>query len=110
MMYSYKEARKLLSAILEDFRILSGDSVGPSGMTWFEISKNTSRNLRILAELLDKAREGETLDGPVVIPSPDDLEDDDDLEDGEQKGYDPIGGGGGHGRSDLPYGQGGGGD
>lgn len=28
----------------------------------------------------------------------------------EGGGYDPIGGGGGHGRSDLPYGMGGGGD
>jgi len=27
-----------------------------------------------------------------------------------QKGYAPIGGGGGHGRSDLPHGQGGGGN
>ena len=31
-------------------------------------------------------------------------------ENDEQKSYDPIGGGGGHGRSDLPYGMGGGGD
>lgn len=28
----------------------------------------------------------------------------------EQEGYDPVGGGGGHGRSDLPHGMGGGGD
>jgi len=27
---------------------------------------------------------------------------------GPRKGYDPVGGGGGHGRSDLPHGQGGG--
>ena len=29
-------------------------------------------------------------------------------EDSNEAGYDPVGGGGGHGRSDLPYGQGGG--
>jgi hypothetical protein len=28
----------------------------------------------------------------------------------KREGYDPVGGGGGHGRSDLPYGQGGGDD
>jgi hypothetical protein len=32
------------------------------------------------------------------------------LNDHTQSGYDPIGGGGGSARSDLPYGQGGGGD
>lgn len=34
----------------------------------------------------------------------------DEADEEEATGYDPIGGGGGHDRSDLPYGQGGGGD
>lgn len=75
-MYHYETAKKLLSTVLDDFRVLSGDSVGPSGMSWQEIALNTGCKLRVLADMLDEARKGEVRDGPVVFPSPNDLEDD----------------------------------
>ena len=100
--YRFEEARALLRSIIEDFLILSGDEVEPGNSSWQDIAGTVSVNLQVLALRVEAAREGRVTDGPVVFPSPNDLED--------EPGYEPIGGGGGSGRSDLPHGQGGGGD
>ena len=49
-------------------------------------------------------------DVPADTEKPDLVYDEDGALALDEGGYDPVGGGGGHGRSDLPYGQGGGGD
>jgi hypothetical protein len=72
-MYHYDTAKKLLAAIISDFRILSGDDVGPEGMSWQGVALDTSCHLRVLADMIDEARRGEVRDGPIVFPSPDDF-------------------------------------
>lgn len=99
-MYHYETARQLLAGIIQDFRVLSGDEVGPSGMTWQQIAEEAAWKLRTLSEALLAARIGSVKDGPVVFPSPDDYV----RVVMEKEGYDPIGGGGGHGRGDFPAG------
>lgn len=105
-MYHYETAEKLLQSIIAHFRVLSGDEVGDSNRTWQATALVASHELKLLSKMLLDARDGRVKDGPVVFPSPDDyvrvvMERD---EEHEQKGYDPVGGGGGHGRSDLPAG------
>lgn len=74
--YRYTEARKLLSAIIEDFQILSGDKVGPGNSTWQGVAGTAMVNLHTLALRLQAARKGVVADRPVVFPSPNDLEED----------------------------------
>jgi hypothetical protein len=108
--YRYEEARELLKSIIGDFLILSGDEIGPSDVTWQDVAGTASCNLYVLACRLEAARKGFAVASePIVFPSPADL-DDWGTEDRDKHGYDPIGGGGGTGRSDLPHGQGGGDD
>lgn len=71
--YRYDEARNMLAAILEDFRILSGDKMGPSDVTWQDVAGTCAVNLAVLAARIEAARLGNVVDGPVVFPSPDDL-------------------------------------
>lgn len=71
-MYHYETARQLLANIIEDFRVLSGDEVGPSGKTWQDIAQNASRDLSALSDMTLEACRGEVRDGPPVFPSPDD--------------------------------------
>lgn len=71
--YRYDEARKLLKQILDDFRILSGDKVGPGGASWQDVAGTVMTNLHVLSKRVQAAREGRVVDGPVVFPSPDDL-------------------------------------
>lgn len=73
--YRYEEAKRLLKTILDDFRILSGDEVGPSDVTWRDVAGTASINLKVLASRMESARQGHVVDGPAVFPSPDDLED-----------------------------------
>ena len=73
--YNYDESRRLLAQIIEDFRILSGDKMGPSGVAWQDVAGTASVNLKVLAMRLDAARAGKVANGPVVFPSPDDLDD-----------------------------------
>jgi hypothetical protein len=72
--YRYEEARDLLRTILDDFRILSGDDIGPSDATWQDVAGTAMTNLKVLANRLEAARAGHVVNGPVVFPSPDDLE------------------------------------
>ena len=72
--YRYETARDLLATALGDLRILSGDVVGPSDVTWQDVAGTAAVNLRVLAGMLDEARKGNVVNGPVVFPSPDDLD------------------------------------
>jgi hypothetical protein len=72
--YRYEEARDLLRDIIEDFRILSGDKMGPSDVSWQDVAGTAMTNLQVLAWRMEEAREGNVAGGPVVFPSPDDFE------------------------------------
>ena len=74
MPYDYDEAKALLGDIINGFESLSGDTMGPSGKTWQDIATQTARDLRKLANRLDEAITGNVINGPVVFPSPNDLE------------------------------------
>jgi len=76
--YTYQEARELLHDIIDGFRTISGDQVGPRGQSWQETAKATAVNLQLLGFRLEAALEGNVSDPPVQFPSPDDLEDNDD--------------------------------
>jgi hypothetical protein len=80
------------------YNITEGDASGR-----IAVEEQEELDGKAAAELL---REHES--DPSFFMLTEDGEDNKDYKDPE--GYDPIGGGGGTGRSDLPYGQGGGGD
>jgi hypothetical protein len=71
--YRYDAARTTLKLIEEDLRVLAGDTVGPSGLSWQQVADRLAVLLRAYAEMLDDARAGRVDGGPVVFPSPDDL-------------------------------------
>lgn len=71
--YKYERARMALATIIADMRILSGDAVGPSDVSWQDVAGTCACNLRLLAGMLDSARAGVVINGPVVFPSPEDL-------------------------------------
>jgi len=72
--YRYEEARELLRGILKNFRVLSAEQIGPSGSTWQDIADVTRTDLQILSWRIEEARKGNVVDGPLVFPSPEDLE------------------------------------
>jgi len=72
--YNYDEAQALLGDILREFEVMSGDSVGLSNMTWQDYCNSTAGHLRTLSDRLYSAVEGNVTNGPVVFPSPNDLE------------------------------------
>jgi hypothetical protein len=59
----------LLKNALNDLAILSGDVVGPSGVSWQDVAGTASVNLKVLASQLDAARNGHAEPG-IVFPSP----------------------------------------
>ena len=71
--YRYEEARRLLSGILGDFRILSGDSVGDPEVSWQDVAGTAATSLHTLSLRMAAARKGYVEVGPVVFPSPEDL-------------------------------------
>ena len=83
MRYSYKRARETLRTILGDLDILSGDTMGPSGVTWQDVAGTCAVNLRHLASLIEEARKGNVSDGPVVFPNAADAMED--LDNGEDE-------------------------
>lgn len=72
--YRYSEAKKLLATIMSDFRILAGDEMGDANVSWQDVAGTAIANLRCLADRLQAAREGRTVEGMVVFPSPEDCE------------------------------------
>lgn len=73
--YRYEKARELLATAIDDLRILSGDKIGPSDASWQDVAGTCAVNLHVLAWQIEQARVGNVANGPVVFPSPDDLED-----------------------------------
>ncbi len=71
MRYRYETAVETLQAALTDLRILAGDDVGPSDVTWHDVAGTAVVNLRHLAALIEAARLGHVDGRPVVFPSPD---------------------------------------
>jgi hypothetical protein len=73
--YRYEEARKLLASIIGDLNILSGDTVGPSGVSWQDVAGTLACNLKVLALRIEAARAGcltsarGVTESPVVFPS-----------------------------------------
>ena len=72
--YRYEEAKRYLKDIIQDFLILSGDAPCPTDVTWQDIAGTLSTNLHTLALRIDQARRGIVSQGPIVFPSPSDLE------------------------------------
>jgi len=72
MPYSKKEYdifERSLANGLHDLAILAGDIVGPSNVSWQDVAGTAAANLKVIAALLDEAREGRH--GPFpVFPSP----------------------------------------
>ncbi len=67
--YSYMTVLRSMNNMVEDFKILSGEEVGPSGATWQDVAGTLEANLRVLANQVESARKGHTGGGPVVFPS-----------------------------------------
>lgn len=72
----FDSLKESLETIVDEFSILSGDNVGPSGACWQDVAGTAAVNLRVLADKLDSLRRGEThfagrfpWRGPVVFPS-----------------------------------------
>ena len=72
--YDYDEAKALLGDIINGFEVISGDKVGDSDKAWQDYARNTSKHLHTLSYRLLSAIEGNVTHGPVVFPSPNDLE------------------------------------
>jgi hypothetical protein len=58
-----------LTDALGDLAILAGDTLGPAGVRWQDVAGTAAVNLRVLAGLLDAARQGQHESG-LVFPSP----------------------------------------
>lgn len=71
--YRYDESCRLLASIIGDLRILSGDVVGPSDVTWQDVAGTLAVNLAVFAARIEAARIGRVADGPVVFPSVDEI-------------------------------------
>jgi len=57
-----------MNNMVEDFRILAGEEMGPSGAAWQDVAGTLEANLRVLANQVEAARKGNS-NGPVVFPS-----------------------------------------
>jgi len=55
---NYKTLKSLLTDIMLDIDILSGDEVGPSNTSWQDVAGTLSCNMKVYARLLDSLREG----------------------------------------------------
>lgn len=60
---------RALIGLLNDLRILSGEIVGPSGVSWQDVAGTAALNAQVLADQLTQARAGNS-HGPIVFPSP----------------------------------------
>lgn len=54
----YKTLKSLLTYIILDINILSGDEIGPSDSSWQDVAGTLSCNMKVYARLLDTLREG----------------------------------------------------
>ena len=74
--YDYEEAKELLGDIISGFEVLSGDKVSENAdvETWQDQAAQVSFRCRQLMNRLEAAIEGNVMRGPVVFPSPNDLE------------------------------------
>lgn len=66
---TYGEMEKQLINILNDLSILSGDILGPSGVSWQYVAGTTMVNLRVLANQIEQARLG-NCESIITFPSP----------------------------------------
>ena len=48
----------IVEQIVEDMRIISGDTMGPSGVTWQDVAGTLACNLEVLARHVNKIRAG----------------------------------------------------
>lgn len=71
--YDYNLACASLQWIIDDVRVLAGDTVGSAELTWQDVARNLASNLRQYADLLEAAADGNVRRGPVVFPSLDDV-------------------------------------
>lgn len=67
--YRYELACETLKNAIGDLSILAGDEVGPSDASWQDVAGTASVNLRALASMIEAARAGNVVNGPVVFPS-----------------------------------------
>ena len=67
----YNTMRMALCNLLDDMRILSGDVVGPSGVSWQDVAGTAMVNAQVLASQLEQARLGNA-EWFLTFPSPDD--------------------------------------
>jgi hypothetical protein len=49
---------ELVEQIVEDMRIVAGDTMGPSGVTWQDVAGTLACNLEVLARHINKIRAG----------------------------------------------------
>jgi hypothetical protein len=61
--------RAALKAALEDLEILSGDKVGPSGVSWQDVAGTCATNFQVLVWNLERARQGYA-EPNITFPSP----------------------------------------
>ena len=67
---SYNNLKSLLTDIMLDIDILSGDEVGPSNASWQDVAGTLSCNMKVYSKLLDRLRNGERVE---TFPSRNDI-------------------------------------
>lgn len=63
----YRELEKLLADIVGDLDILTGDTLGPSDVSWQDVAGTLMCNMRVYATKLERIREGSP--GMMAFPS-----------------------------------------
>lgn len=66
--YRYETACQTLRSALADLETIEGARVGMSGASWQDHAGTAAVSLRELAGMLDSARQGRVIEGPVVFP------------------------------------------
>lgn len=67
--YRYETACEVMRSALADLETIAGDRAGMSGASWQDHAGTAAIALRELAGMLDSARQGRVIEGPVVFPS-----------------------------------------
>ena len=68
----YTSTQALMRSIVVDMRILAGDDVGPSDVSWQDVAGTLHTNLAVLAARVQAARTGRQR-GTIVWPSIDEI-------------------------------------
>ena len=72
MAHRYSTMEEMLTDVLSDLSILSGDTLGPKNASWQDIAGTAICNLNLLAKKIESYRKGMNF-GSDYFPSPSEL-------------------------------------